>query len=241
MSIASEIQRLQQAKADLKTAIEAKGVTVPAATTIDGYAALVDSIQQGGSSLPYDAEIDYIETDGQASINTRIYPTSLNIKVEYYTRNNMEYGWMYNTQANNTWIGSTGKRVFWKNYNASYRYDVSGYNDDTWNTWKYDMQNGFYKNGTLLKSFTASLGNSQISTMPLYIGNMNDRNSGAASVGQLAYNVRIGWCKIYSGNTLVRDYIPVRVGQIGYLYDNVSGELFCNAGTGSFVLGADKN
>lgn len=48
MSIASEISRLQTAKADLKTAIESKGVTVPSSTKLDGYADLVDSIETGG-------------------------------------------------------------------------------------------------------------------------------------------------------------------------------------------------
>lgn len=49
MSIATEITRLQTAKDDLKTAIEAKGVTVPSATTIDGYSALVDQISTGAT------------------------------------------------------------------------------------------------------------------------------------------------------------------------------------------------
>ncbi len=48
MSIATEITRLQGAKSDLKTSIEAKGVTVPSATLISGYAALVDQIETGG-------------------------------------------------------------------------------------------------------------------------------------------------------------------------------------------------
>lgn len=48
MSVATEITRIQGAKADLKTAIEAKGVTVPSATLIDGYAALVAEIPSGG-------------------------------------------------------------------------------------------------------------------------------------------------------------------------------------------------
>lgn len=47
MSIASEISRLQTAKADLKIAIEGKGVTVPSSTKLDGYPALVDSISGG--------------------------------------------------------------------------------------------------------------------------------------------------------------------------------------------------
>ena len=48
MSIASEITRLQTAKADLKTAIEGKGVTVAASATLDDYADLVDAIETGG-------------------------------------------------------------------------------------------------------------------------------------------------------------------------------------------------
>lgn len=62
MSIATEITRLQTAKADLKTAIEAKGVTVPSATKLGGYANLVESIPSGSAVLtPYpirpDAEL----------------------------------------------------------------------------------------------------------------------------------------------------------------------------------------
>lgn len=55
MSVNSEIERLQNAKSALKTAIEGKGVSVPASTKLDGYPALVDSIEQGGGggSVPY--------------------------------------------------------------------------------------------------------------------------------------------------------------------------------------------
>lgn len=48
MSVNSEIERLQNAKSALKTAIEGKGVSVPASTKLDGYSALVNSIEQGG-------------------------------------------------------------------------------------------------------------------------------------------------------------------------------------------------
>jgi hypothetical protein len=48
VSIASEISRLQTAKANLKTQIEAKGVTVPSSTKLDGYPSLVASIPSGG-------------------------------------------------------------------------------------------------------------------------------------------------------------------------------------------------
>lgn len=48
MSIASEITRLQTAKADIKAAIEDKGVTVPSGSTLDDFADLVEAIQTGG-------------------------------------------------------------------------------------------------------------------------------------------------------------------------------------------------
>jgi hypothetical protein len=48
MAIQTEITRISTAKADIKTAIEAKGVTVPSSTKLDGYATLVNNIPSGG-------------------------------------------------------------------------------------------------------------------------------------------------------------------------------------------------
>lgn len=48
MGVQSEITRLQNAKAAIKTAIEGKGVTVPDGTLLDGMAALIESIEAGG-------------------------------------------------------------------------------------------------------------------------------------------------------------------------------------------------
>lgn len=50
MSIASEITRLQNAKASIKTSIEAKGVTVPSSAKLDDYDTYVDAIQTGGGT-----------------------------------------------------------------------------------------------------------------------------------------------------------------------------------------------
>ena len=48
MSIQTELTRIINAKAAIKTAIEGKGVTVPAGTLLDGMAALIESIEAGG-------------------------------------------------------------------------------------------------------------------------------------------------------------------------------------------------
>lgn len=52
---------------------------------------------------------------------------------------------------------------------------------------------------------------------------------------------KIHYFKIYDNNALVMDLIPVRVGQVGYMYDKVSGNLYGNSGSGSFILGNDVN
>ena len=48
MSIQTELTRIINAKAAIKTAVEGKGVTVPDATLLDGMAALIESIEAGG-------------------------------------------------------------------------------------------------------------------------------------------------------------------------------------------------
>ena len=57
MSVQSEITRLATAKADIKTAIESKGVTVPDATMLDGMALLIDTIETGGDTSVEDGII----------------------------------------------------------------------------------------------------------------------------------------------------------------------------------------
>ena len=65
MSIASEISRLQTAKADLKTAIEGKGVTVSSSAKLDAYADLVDAIQQGSTPVLETVTKTYTATENQ--------------------------------------------------------------------------------------------------------------------------------------------------------------------------------
>lgn len=49
-TVAEEIQRLKQAKSDIKASIINKGVAVDDAATLDAYPALIDSIQTGGGA-----------------------------------------------------------------------------------------------------------------------------------------------------------------------------------------------
>lgn len=90
MSIASEITRLQTAKADLKTAIEGKGVTVAASATIDAYADLVDGIEVGGGGTVQGNVADCIalvpsfdDTWKTTEFSILSYPSSGHIEVPH--------------------------------------------------------------------------------------------------------------------------------------------------------------
>ena len=51
MSIQTELTRITNAKAAIKTAIAGKGVTVPDGTMLDGMASLIESIEAGGGGF----------------------------------------------------------------------------------------------------------------------------------------------------------------------------------------------
>lgn len=80
MSIATEIQRLQEAKADIKEAIENKGVTVSSSLTISDYADLIDSIPTDTTEVE-SKDVDFYDYDG-----TRLYSYT---KQEFLALNEM--------------------------------------------------------------------------------------------------------------------------------------------------------
>ena len=59
MSIQTELTRITNAKAAVKSAIEGKGVTVPEGTKLDGLAALVEAISAGGVSPDFGYALDF--------------------------------------------------------------------------------------------------------------------------------------------------------------------------------------
>lgn len=75
---------------------------------------------------------------------------------------------------------------------------------------------------------------SVLPSLSLYMFSNHREDSTVESISAKVY-----YCKIWNGETLLRDFIPVRVGQVGQMFDRVSGQLFTNIGTGSFTLGND--
>lgn len=58
--------------------------------------------------------------------------------------------------------------------------------------------------------------------------------------GNFLSSAKLYSCQIHdANNNVLADFIPVRKGIVGYLYDRISKILFGNSGTGNFVLGND--
>lgn len=238
MSISTEIARLQQAKSDLATSITNKGVTVPAATTIDGYAALVDQIQTGGGT-DHPIVIEYLEGTGTQWIDTGI----TNITTSDYfsltaaktsTDAAMAFGWNTDYYFNlNLHHASQQKIEFaWGYAGRVVRTDLNAVNEfHTYSTMIASSKVYFCVDGTS-KGNVATTTDSSNNTMYLFA-----RLS--RGVVNLISPMKISSFIYFRNNIPLRNFVPVRVGQVGYMLDIVSGTLFGNQGTGSFTLGPD--
>lgn len=85
MSIQTELTRITNAKAAIKTAIEGKGVTVPDGTLLDGIASLIESIEAGGggSTEPYAKIITGTHTPAQNETGITFLP-DVNFVLRYF-------------------------------------------------------------------------------------------------------------------------------------------------------------
>ena len=195
------------------------------------------------NSKPYDAEIEYLETGLSsyltAYIDTGVVPKNtprVIIKLQtflgvYFDKD--VFGFANNTQP--SFIGDLNGI----NGNYSFRYYryystmSKGASLHTTVPWgdviEVDAGYQVIANGNVLDTYTReSFANN---TQSIYIFR------GRVSSG--TPEVKVFSAKIYDGDILMRDYIPVRVGTTGYLYDKVSGQLFGNSGSGDFILGND--
>lgn len=195
----------------------------------------------GGESLPYDAKIEYLESTGTQWIDTGFnFKGSSKIEISFtgLAKGNLA---VYGGDNGNAW--NTGEfALFWIND----KFDMIIPNSNTSSTIprKYDYTTNIVYNISVDKTSCVINGTTYNHNMyaeyycnrTLYLYGTNRGNS------SLTYPapIKLYLCKIFDDGTLVRDFIPVRVGNIGYMYDKVSKQLFGNAGTGAFILGPDK-
>lgn len=238
MSIASEITRLQQAKSDLATSIANKGVTVPSTTTLDGYAALVDQIQTGGSPPIDVAKIEYLESTGTqyiqlaCNVSAGTYFAAGGVIIPIYTSAQQDY----------TVFGANP----YDQFNAAF-YSKN----NTTNRITYFSLIGLNGASGGWGGIIGTEVSFELSTTEKVVDGVHTSNSrpltGAITAFRIfggyqnnnRYPIRIKSFYIKKGNDTLYDLIPIRIGQVGYMYDKISKAIFGNSGTGSFTLGPD--
>lgn len=191
------------------------------------------------TNLPYDAEIEYLESTGTQWINTNVF-ANLNTIVELE-------GAMTTVFNDNVFIGGDeGGSTLNSFVIESYKHlgfllcldgrapcFVSRFSDTNYHHIK-ACKNYLIIDDSQFSTYEQGVPQSFTSKQPLYMFGWN-RSGSVGFYGK----VRISYLKIFSDTTLIRDYIPVRKDGVGYMYDKVSGQLFGNVGTGDFVLGND--
>lgn len=186
----------------------------------------------GGKVLPYDAEVEWLESDKKSLVDTGIDLFDVS---DFEMRLRFEVTSFYNYVA--LWAESTDTYESWIYADKSLAVRINNYRVDR--NIKLELGNIY----NLI--ITGSNGNS----LTLEVnGTTNTITRAFSAVNNLllfgGYTNSGGAWKFYAmqlskNGTKVRDFIPVRVGQVGYLYDKVSGQLFGNQGTGAFIVGPD--
>lgn len=216
--------------------------------TFEGYGTGTGSLVMGNDvpDIPsdYDAELDYIIFDSSQSINTGLYG-NLNTEVELTCRCpsavNMSIFGARLVSGND---GITSYRSYlpalYANIydNSNHRAMQSNYYND-WVTIKINKDSRQIKsiNKTLYTTNNIECSTNFITPNTMRIGGFE------SVISDLTYRNFVGCLstvKIWQNNTLVRDYIPVKKYNIGYLYDKVTNKLFGNDFPSSFALGPIK-
>ena len=180
--------------------------------------------------LPYDAEVEYLESTGTQWIDTG------------YTKSQCPY-FSLDVQPLITNVDSGMFGAYTDGYSVQqilgrWRWFESGWTltdipvDITRTTNITKNANGWFVDGEITKTSSGLIGN--LNLVLFGVNSNSGMNRGTESL-------RVNQLSLFDKNSsLVADFIPIRKGNIGYMYDRVSGQLFGNAGTGAFIIGPDK-
>ena len=195
-----------------------------------------------GNGLPYDREVEYLESTGTQLIDTMIYHNTSNT-VKFKIRL---------PGLTNAWASS-----------------YSAYKDEDSATTRI-IRNGINRSSILVYHGNKAGGGGALinrdsvigdNTIQVYEGYTQPNLCAIKYINsEVYYNISLNsplvsilpaTMKLFSsqfpGSRIYYfsidnqcDFIPVRKGKVGYMYDKVSKRLFGNQGTGSFIIGPDK-
>lgn len=213
-----------------------------------------DTSANVSGSLPYDAELEYIEktSTSESYFDTGFTP-------------------LWNDTIQSKWSINENKSVFFYMARSGLNRPSRGFvKINTANTFRVDRVLGStsiatnfnvnapnYTLGTWFEAFDAGTGTMMMHGLDCgYNGTPNSGTAGtiegtmrlfsAVGGGSWSSSMRFGYMRIFSGAAnddtavLKLDLIPVRVGNVAYVYDRISKTLISHGGANDFVCGPDK-
>ena len=202
--------------------------------------------------LPYDAEVEYLESTGTQALNTgvnqKLTQSSLSLHIVFYPTY-----FVRGTEFDIAGTGSGQTPTFGTDQSTA-RWQKIGVwaGSGTWWTPASMTIKAWHDYHITLSATSASRtlvfdGVTYTTTEynnSMAGGNLDSIHLFASGPTRFNSRMRISSCQIIRDGVLCFDGIPVRVGSgssaVGYLFDRVSGTLFGNAGTGAFTIGPDK-
>lgn len=205
-------------------------------------------MMMGGSAKPYDAEVEYIENDGQCIIDSKVNSNSnLTIEAKFYIpriTGTIHGIWLYGGRNLNNTIQMQGllSSPADSTNNSQTRYYTTAPCPHNYQGIVRVLQSSnvfreLERNDIVtFNTYSFSLDTS------IWIFGFN------ASTGTHPYDnthpgSRLYYWRVSNGSTVLQDLIPVRKGNRGMMYDRVTGQIFDRIEDGldaHFIPGPDK-
>ena len=197
---------------------------------------------RGGKRLPYDAEVEWLESNGEQYVEINYIPRSIDRIIAKYViyQSSVNSNSIFASKIGN-WDASPNYWVFLKAQQDQYLIwafntaKVLGIFIDfaSVSECDLDMQNNrcaVYKEDSEPVYKSIEVGVESKDQTPIQLFPRGQKN--------LA-RTRIMKFKAIRNGENVADIIAVRKDGVGYMYDRVSEQLFGNKGTGAFIIGPD--
>ena len=185
--------------------------------------------------LPYDAEVEWLKSDGNQYIDTGLLADST-------------LGYEIFAALISTWnvgIGAmgTGNYRHYIRRSANSNVGIGMKTSDGYSTHQYisdDCMHHFVVDWTSNTSLVDATYKSNLASFNNFSTGVTFHLFAIKQDANLRMGTfKIGRCTFFRNGVMVADYHPVRVGKVGCMYEAVTGTLVYNQGTGDFIVGND--
>lgn len=192
-------------------------------------------------SLPQIQRVEYLEGTNSQYIDTGIVPdsqTGISIVANSPSSNDTYIvGCRNTTETNTRWVIGTLPDNFYCGYGE--QIDAS----PSLKPSKAKLSLNYLNDGMFIAQNAEDVSIISSARLPIlsFTPSYDIRLFGGKSNTNYPWSGKMYECTITQGSNIIRHFVPVRVGSVGYMYDDLNGVLYSNNGTGSFTYGNDIN